>query len=131
MKCTTCKKDVPKLEKHHIVPLALDGLDEPCNIVEICIDCHGKIHGRDFTKSRRLQAAGIARAKKEGKYKNNGGGRALTFEQFLSKPKNNKCLKELKKGTSIRNSAKISNISHTTAMKIKRLLKAGITEAFF
>ena len=71
-------------------------------------------------KERQLE--GIARAKERGVYKKNGGSRTLSIEQILSKPKNAICAKELRSGESIRRSAKLSGVSHTTAMKIKKLI---------
>jgi hypothetical protein len=51
---------------HHVVPLVLGGLDQPSNIIDLCNDCHGKIHDIDYTSHVALIRAGIARAKASG-----------------------------------------------------------------
>ena len=55
---------------HHILPKALGGDDRPTNLVNVCPDCHWKIHGRKTsgTHWKNLVMAGIARAKAEGKF---------------------------------------------------------------
>ena len=64
----------------------------------------------------------MARTKESGVYNKNGGSRSLNTKEFLNKPKNALCAKELRSGESIRRSAKLSGVSHTTAMKIKKLI---------
>jgi len=75
-------------------------------------------------KERQLE--GIQRAKERGVYKKNGGSRSLTPTEFLNKPKNALCARELRSGESVRRSAKLSGVSHTTAMKIKKLIQDQI-----
>ena len=72
--CSVCyEKGLTEL--HHIVPISLGGPDSVNNMVELCLTCHGKVHGLPTYESRRMsQAAGIAKARVEGKYK----GRAPT-----------------------------------------------------
>lgn len=83
--CKTCGKQELKenMELHHILPRSLGGTDLETNLILICVECHGKIHGDvGFFKKRgggfnhtnpldlkQLQRAGIERAKAEGKYK--------------------------------------------------------------
>lgn len=74
-------------------------------------------------KERQLE--GIQRAKERGVYEKNGGSRSLTTKEFLSKSKNAQCAKELRSGESVRRSAKLSGVSHTTAMKIKKVIDLG------
>lgn len=70
-KCINCGNEA--IELHHVVPLALGGNDIDSNKVWLCSKCHALIHGMDTVKRgtewRRLQAAGIEKAKQEGRYK--------------------------------------------------------------
>jgi hypothetical protein len=68
--CSCCGAEGPT-HAHHILPKALGGDDRPSNLVEVCPNCHWKIHGRKTrgTDWRNLQAEGIAKAKAENKYK--------------------------------------------------------------
>jgi DNA invertase Pin-like site-specific DNA recombinase len=75
-------------------------------------------------KERQLE--GIARAKERGVYAKNVGSRTLSVNELLTKPKNAKCAKELRSGESVRLSAKLSGVSHTTAMKIKKLINISV-----
>ena len=45
--CINCGK--PATCEHHIVPLALGGRDIPSNRAPLCDECHGKIHGVEFS----------------------------------------------------------------------------------
>ena len=63
MNCFECGN--PAECDHHVVPKILGGT----KTVPLCLACHGKIHGKDFVKLRRLQGIGIAAAKARGAYK--------------------------------------------------------------
>ena len=76
----------------------------------------------ELSTIKERQREGIQRAKERGVYSQNGGSRSLTTKEFLNKPKNALCAKELRSGESIRRSAKLSGVGHTTAMKIKKLI---------
>lgn len=69
--CVNCGNEA--IEQHHIIPLALGGNDIASNKVYLCSKCHAIIHNMDINKRgtdwRRLQAAGIEKAKQTGKYK--------------------------------------------------------------
>ena len=69
--CINCGQEASEL--HHVVPLALGGNDIDSNKVWLCSKCHALIHGMDIQKRgiewHNLQAAGIERAKQQGKYK--------------------------------------------------------------
>ena len=68
------------------------------------------------------QTRGINSAKQKDAYKGNGGNKpTLTYDQFINKDKNQKCLKELKKGESIRRAARLAGLSIGTCVKIKKL----------
>lgn len=70
---------------------------------------------------RERQREGIAQAKARGAYKGNGGSKPQSFEQLMTKPKNANCVKELKRGESIRRAAKLSGVSPNQALKLKKL----------
>lgn len=70
---------------------------------------------------RERQREGIEAAKKRGAYKDNGGRSMQTIEEFFSNSKNAACLRELRKGESIRRAAKLSGVSPATAQKVKKL----------
>lgn len=74
---------------------------------------------RELIRDR--QREGIARAKKAGRYKTNGGRNKESAEEFLNKEKNQVCLRELKRGESIRRAAKLAGVSPATAQKVNSL----------
>jgi hypothetical protein len=78
-KCPGCGKFSLFFNKHHIVPRSLDGLDEDCNIIRICIECHSKIHLRKSMGTSDLIKAGLARAKAAGRV----GGRPISLPDKL------------------------------------------------
>jgi hypothetical protein len=65
--CVNCGDEAQ--HKHHVVPRSLGGLDVESNLVWLCLECHGKIHGRDFVRYKELQRQGIEKAKARGAYK--------------------------------------------------------------
>ena len=75
---------------------------------------------------KQRQKEGIDKARLEGNYRNVGGKKPkLSIDQFFKKPKNLKCLNELKKGNSIRKSAINSNLSAAQALKVKKFAEAS------
>ena len=78
----------------------------------------------ELSRIKERQAEGIAKAKERGVYKANGNNRVIeTKSKFLGKSKNAECLKELKRGNSIRRSAKLSGVSVATAQKVKKYME--------
>lgn len=63
-KCCNCQ--MPADHAHHIVPLIKNGRDIASNMVSLCADCHGAIHGLSMTNHRELTKAGLAAAKARG-----------------------------------------------------------------
>lgn len=43
-RCVGCGKTEGQMVLHHVVPIALGGLDDPRNIVLLCPECHDKVH---------------------------------------------------------------------------------------
>ncbi|MEG1090694.1 MAG: HNH endonuclease [Acinetobacter sp.] len=51
---------------HHIVPRSRGGSDNPSNLIEVCHDCHRKIHGADFGGETGLIKQGVKNKKSKG-----------------------------------------------------------------
>ncbi|MGG3443836.1 HNH endonuclease [Bacillus nitratireducens] len=66
--CANCG-ETNDLDIHHIVPLAKGGTNRVSNLVMLCLECHGKIHGVNRVKHKKLQRIGIEKAKERGVYK--------------------------------------------------------------
>ena len=58
--CINC--NAPAEHMHHVVPKSLGG-GEGRNLVPLCCDCHGLVHGKNFANWRYLQKMGIEKAK--------------------------------------------------------------------
>lgn len=59
-KCFECGKDA--VHAHHVVPRSLGGT----TTVNLCADCHGKVHNRRFTDSSALVKAGLQKLNAKG-----------------------------------------------------------------
>ena len=111
-----------KSEKEGLETL-IEGKENP--IAKLMINIMATLS--EFERERILerQAEGIQKAKERGAYKANGGNRVpLTLQAFFNKEKNAKCLKELKRGESLRRAAALSGVSLGTAQKVSRLATA-------
>ena len=74
VKCFDCPN--PAECNHHVVPVSLGGT----MTVPLCLECHGKIHGKDFVEAKRLQRVGIDKAKEAGAYQGRvAGANSLTY----------------------------------------------------
>lgn len=60
-KCFECNSSV-NIHHHHVVPKIKGGT----KTVPLCEECHGKIHGIDFTNHSILTKEGLKRAKEKG-----------------------------------------------------------------
>ena len=50
---------------HHITPISRGGDNRESNLITLCLNCHSKIHNRNFTEDwKQLQREGIEIAKK-------------------------------------------------------------------
>ena len=108
-----------KSEKEGLETL-IDGKENP--IAKLMINIMATLS--EFERERILerQAEGIQKAKERGVYKTNGGNRVpLTLQAFFNKEKNARCLKELKRGESLRRAAALAGVSLGTAQKVSRL----------
>lgn len=75
----------------------------------------------DWNRRRENQREGIAIAKAKGVYKGRPEGTGMNEEQFLKK--HSKVVKHLKEKTSIRNTAKLCDVSVSTVQNVKRLMQ--------
>jgi Helix-turn-helix domain of resolvase/HNH endonuclease len=82
MKLTFCAAcgTTKGLDHHHLRPRVHGGSDAETNLITLCHECHGKMHGADWgegnfwsNKHKELQQEGIERARREGKYKGRKG----------------------------------------------------------
>jgi transcriptional regulator of acetoin/glycerol metabolism len=59
--CFECGRAASNL--HHVIPKCLGGT----KTVPLCLECHGKVHGRDMVRMARLVRAGQEAARRNGK----------------------------------------------------------------
>ena len=113
-----------KAEREGLETLLTDGSENPTAKLMVNIMATLAEFERDRLTERRKE--GIQRAKERGAYSQNGGNRVpLTLQEFFNKDKNAKCLKELKRGESLRRAAKLSGVSLGTAQKVSKLATAN------
>ena len=105
-------------EKEGIKTLDDEGKENPTAKMVLSIMATLSEYERELILER--QREGIAAAHKRGVYKN-GGRPTLTPQDFVTKPKNAKCMKLLMEGRSIREAAALSGVSNGTAQKVKRI----------
>lgn len=109
-----------KAEREGLETLLSDGTENPTAKLMVNIMATLAEFERDRLTERRME--GIQRAKERGAYSQNGGNRKpLSVKEFFNKAKNANCLKELKKGESLRRAAKLSGVSLGTAQKVSKL----------
>ena len=108
-------------QKEGLQTLLPDGTENPT--AKLMIGILGTLAEFELSRIKERQMEGIAKAKERGVYKINGGNRSIeTKTKFLSKSKNALCLKELKRGTSVRRAALLSGVSRMTAHKVKKYM---------
>ena len=62
-RCESCKVLTDYREAHHIVPISVGGSDEKSNMINLCIDCHGKAHNAQFTRKKGVVSNGQQKSK--------------------------------------------------------------------
>jgi hypothetical protein len=120
-KCFECNE--PKDDMHHIIPKSKGGK----KTIPLCSKCHGIVHDRDFVKHRKLLLDGVARAKKEGKYKGRIKGTVDCTETVLNKHKKTVEAINLNPNLSLRKIAKLVtddtySVTPNTILRIKKIL---------
>lgn len=96
----------------------IDGKENPTAKMVLSILATLSEYERELILER--QREGIKAAHERGIYKN-GGRPKETAQDFISKPKNAKCLKLLMEGRSIREAAALSGVSNATSQKVKKI----------
>ena len=102
--CQNC--GLPADHAHHVVPLSLGGNNIASNMISLCDDCHGKVHGLDMTSHRALTKAGLQAARERGV---KIGG--------------------LRPGTEARNAARIAN-AEVRAERLRPLLEPLVARGY-
>ncbi len=74
----------------------------------------------EYRNRKESQRYGIQQAKDLGRYKGVGGRKLESIEEFFEKPKNINILRHLKRGESIRRTAKLVGASPGLVQKVKR-----------
>lgn len=62
--CVACgDSDPAHLDHHHLVPRVRGGCDDEKNLVTLCCECHGKLHGVEWDNEHsKLIKEGMKRA---------------------------------------------------------------------
>lgn len=131
--CINCGK--PATCEHHIVPLVLGGRDIPSNRAPLCDECHGKIHGVEFSvggmshsdlikqgiqRKRKALEQGEVYVARSGRKTNSLGGRPiLTYEAI---PEAFMIIYKSVTYTSITDLARKASMSRTTVYKYLNLI---------
>jgi hypothetical protein len=81
--CVACGDDNPEhLHHHHFVQRSCGGTDDHTNLITLCVACHGKMHGVEWSLNHKNSIkAGMARVKITGKTKS---GRAIGRPRSLT-----------------------------------------------
>jgi len=74
----------------------------------------------EYTNRKESQRYGVSKAKDLGRYKGVGGKQLESIEEFFEKPKTVNILRHLKRGESIRRTAKLVGSSTGLVQKVKR-----------
>lgn len=115
-------------EKEGLRTLSKDGSENP--ISKMLVGILGTLAEFELSRIKERQLEGIAKAKAEGRYEDNGGARRKPedTESFLSKPKIKAIARNLRQGKSLNDSrfikvdGKPRIASKPTVIKVKRLL---------
>ena len=74
----------------------------------------------EYTNRKESQRYGVSKAKEFGRYKGVGGKQLESIEEFFEKPKTVNILRHLRRGESIRRTAKLVGASTGLVQKVKR-----------
>lgn len=104
------------LHNHHVIPRIMGGK----STVKLCEICHGKVHKLNFRDHGKLIRMGLEKTKNNGKKLGRPMGRMYKPKDFLKK--HSDIVKCLKKGMSVRNTAKFTGKSGSTVQRVKEFL---------
>jgi len=114
--CFECES-TNELHEHHVVPRSLGGT----KTIPLCVTCHGKVHGMDFTNHKNLILKGLQRARKKGVRLGRKKGTRIQPQDLIKK--HSDVVLNLMDGYSIRNTAKHLNIASSTVQRVKAKMK--------
>ena len=79
--CQYCGKEAKHI--HHLIPISKGGDNRESNLIPLCFECHGLIHGKTFNDNwKELQRIGIEKAKAKGKFRG-GQIKKISKEKYL------------------------------------------------
>jgi DNA invertase Pin-like site-specific DNA recombinase len=95
-------------------------------VAKMMIGILGTLAEFEFNRMKERQREGIDKAKSKGLYKGNGrpSGTEESINEFMEKKLSRKIVKELKKGRSLRETAKICECSTSTVQKVVKYMRA-------
>lgn len=65
--CVACGSNrETELENHHLIPRSLGGADDDTNLITLCFECHGKLHGVVRRDIRALTRDALHKRKAQG-----------------------------------------------------------------
>ena len=64
--CVACGAENKSIEHHHLVPKSEGGSDDETNLLSLCFECHGKVHGIIRRDIKKLTTAALKKAKERG-----------------------------------------------------------------
>lgn len=65
--CVACgSKRETELENHHLIPRSMGGADDETNLITLCFQCHGKLHGVVRRDTRALTRDALHKRKAQG-----------------------------------------------------------------
>ena|SRR5699024_1621660 len=106
-------------QKEGLRTLLEDGKENP--VAKLLVSVLSTLAEIDYNNRREAQAEGIAVAKAKGKYKGRKKGSKATDEEYLQRYAG--VVNQLEDGMSIRDTAKLAEVSPTTVQKVKNTLK--------
>jgi hypothetical protein len=65
--CVACGHKGDDINHHHLMPKSYGGSDNATNLITLCRECHGLLHGKQWSNDyKKLQHDGYARARSRG-----------------------------------------------------------------
>lgn len=105
------------LHKHHVIPRVLGGK----NTLSLCGKCHSKVHNlKSLADTSQLIRIGLEKARRKGVIMGRPKGSGLSDSDVLKKY--DYVVEILKKGGSIRKTAKKFELGFSTVQRVKRVL---------
>jgi hypothetical protein len=114
--CIECKSMI-NLQHHHVIPRSMGGTAT----VLLCGNCHGKIHGLDFTNHGLLIRSGLNQARKKGIKLGRKSGTVMTNDEYILKHSDISML--LLDGYSVRKTSAMTDKCLSTVQRVKKILQ--------